>query len=217
MFSLDSSSVQFLPSLEFLIKLIGGLTAVVLFIVGFKRYSRDLRWKKNEFVANVIKEFYGNPRVMNALYMLDWGSRKIELFPTDPNYSKRFVIVTHAILQEALKSHRIRNKFNPEEVAIRDTFDEFLNQLEKFDHFVEAELVSCDEFKPYLIYWIRTIALDLNPNLREILHQYIEEYDYEGVQHFFQLFGYNIAPKEKIVSTTQPKNEFEEQTEPSIQ
>ena len=56
----------------------GGLIA---FLAGLTQYRRAQRWKRAEFVAGEMKEFKADPWVRNALLLLDWNERAIDLFP----------------------------------------------------------------------------------------------------------------------------------------
>lgn len=196
MFSLSQT---FMDSSEFWLKLIGGLGALILFIVGFLRYSKDKDWKRKEFVANEIEKFNTNHFNRNAMYMLDWGTRKIELFPSKSEYTDRFVLVDREMLAKALIPHphkpRKKNgmKYSDEEVIIRDTFDFFLSNLERFEHFIENKLVDKEDFDVYLKYWVSTISIGLEDDVRQILHYYIEYYDYDGVISLFERFGEDIT------------------------
>ena len=198
MFTLNPSSSDFLNSLEFLIKVIVGGGGLILFYVGFRRYIKAQTWKKNEFVANEIKNFNNDKMVRNTRYMLDWGKRYIELFPDKPEYNEKFARVTRATLKSALQSHRIKETFTKVEVAIRDHFDCFLNYFEKYQQFIEAGLISEKELEPYLRYWIKTISDDIESDVKNTIHHYINEYGYPGVQQLFKGFGKDIIPKTPI-------------------
>jgi hypothetical protein len=200
MFTLNPSNQNFLDTLDFLLKIIGGAGGLTLFIIGFKRYVKEQTWKKNEFVANEIKDFQNDKMVRNTMYMLDWGKRFIELFPDNPVYEQRFVKVTRNTLKLALQPHPIKGKFSRIEVAIRDNFDVFFGYFEKYNQFIEAGLISKKELEPYLRYWIKTISDDIEPNVKNTIHHYINEYGYIGVQKLFEEYGKNIRPKTPLES-----------------
>ncbi len=210
MFNLDPCNCNFLNTLDFLLKLIGGIGGVVLFFFGYYRYSKSQTWKKNEFVANEIRDFNSNKMVRNTMSMLDWNKRYIELFPDRPEYKERFFRVTRATLRSALLSHKIKEKFKKEEVAIRDHFDCFLDYFEKFQQFIEAGLISKKELKPYLKYWIKRIGDDIEPNVKNTIHHYINEYGYSGVQELFREFGQDILPKTPVESCLVSEEELNE-------
>ncbi len=200
MFSLDPNNSQFLDTLEFFLKIIGGLGAFYLFFEGLVRYKKEQIWKRQEFVAKEISNFTSDFMVRNALYMLDWGKRYIELFPNKEKYDDRYVKVTRESLKLALQIHTLRpsisgkDRFTLEEVAIRDTFDQFFFYLERFYQFIEAGLISSGDLKPYLNYWLDTLEKDVEEDTRKVIYKYIEEYKFKGVQKLFDCYQRNIKP-----------------------
>lgn len=201
MFDITSNSEQLINSLEFLLKILGGIGAFYLFIIGLKRYTKDQVWKRNEFVAQRANEFSSDKMVRNTMYMLDWGKRYIELFPDNPDYANKYAKVTRSILKSALQSHKIKKQFSRVEVAIRDNFDCFFNYFEIFEQYIEAELITPKEVEPYLKYWIETISDDMEDDVKNTIHHYLNEYDFKGTQNFFKRFGKDISPKTSLEST----------------
>lgn len=207
MFTLDPSNSQFLPTLDIILKIIGGAGALLLFFIGIQRYIKEQTWKRNEFVANEIKQFTSDIMVRNAMYILDWGSRYIQLFPEKPNYSDRFVKVDRNILNKALQYHKLRikeegkDRFTETEVAIRDTFDHFLSYFERFHQFIQAGLLTKKDLEPYISYWIKSISNGMEESTRNAIYHYIQSYGFTGTQNLFKKFGKDILPKTDIDST----------------
>lgn len=201
MFSFNPNTETFLDTLDFCLKLIGGISGLILFGIGFKRYNKDQIWKRNEFVAKEMKDFMSDKMVINAMFMLDWGERYIELFPNKSTYEERFAKVDREILKSALQFHDLRSKVEGEvrfteiEVAIRDTFDQFFLYFERFYHFIEAGLITSNELKPYLNYWLESIATDIETDVRYTIYDYLDGYKFSGTQQLFEEFGKNIMPK----------------------
>lgn len=168
----------------------GGLSSVV---VGLIQYSKAQRWKRAEFVYQVIKEFESKRAVRNVMQILDYNRSRIG-FEVD----KPPVKVTDDVVEKALRPHREGGEYNDIEKLIRDAFDEFLDGLERFETFVRSGLVSAEEFGPYLDYWVRIIGDPANdrkfPDLRDALWTFIKEYRFTGVQSFFARFGYDVLP-----------------------
>ena len=184
------------------LKFVGAITAFILFIIGYKRYKKDQDWKIHEFVAKEIKEFYSDPQNSKAMMMLDWQARNIELFPWEGLPENRYSFVTYDILAGALVYHGNKpgGKFSREEAVIRDIFDHFLSDLDRFYQFIEAGLVNAGEFRPYLQYWINKISGGLTPELRRSMKEFITMYEYAGVLKLFDEFGIRIneLPGEKL-------------------
>ena len=162
--------------------LIGTLTALA---VGLFQYRKAQQWKRAEWVAQEMKAFFDQPPVQNALYMIDWGKRRIPLFPLRENFEDRYVEVTDDIIKDALLEHDQRSRpFSEVEEAIRDAFDCFLDGLEKFESYVGARLVKHSDLQPYLAYWCHNIATakDGDPKVDRLvqLRKYMARYGYRG-------------------------------------
>ena len=164
---------------------------VVAFVAGLVQYSGAQRWKRSEWVAQEMRQFFGDEVVRRALLMIDWGERDITFPAETAEASPQRVRVTDAMVAGALKHHSDRPEgFKPHETAIRDTFDRFLDGLERFASFRAAKLVTADDIRPYLAYWIHHVrsaqgAADEAHRLVQ-LRSYIEQYGFRGVQRLFE-------------------------------
>jgi hypothetical protein len=80
---------------------------------------------------------------------------------------------------------------------MRDAYDRLLDGLERFSSYLETRLVTKEDLKPYLGYWIKDIASDGADQVEKqwtyVLFAYIDFYDFSGVQNLFRLFGADIA------------------------
>lgn len=190
--------------------------------LAFRQFRRNEQWKRAEFVAKEIKEFETDDCVINSMFMIDWGERRVNLFQEDGLKYDDWTKISREMQWRALVPHTIKKKypsrdvdpskenqrrFLPEETMIRDTYDDFLKYLQRFGNFVESNLVSSSELKPYLFYWIKSIATgDLKKdedladdnNWRCALLCYINFYGYSSVIRLFNDFGFEISPSGKI-------------------
>ncbi len=178
------------------IAIFGVVAGLGAFISGLCQYTKAQQWKKAEFVAKEIKEFETEPQINIALQMLDWNSREYILLRESPK--KTFI--EDKDLCRALVPHTTKDSgFAPDEVMIRDVFDQLLDSFEKFEHFIQSGLVAYKDFKPYLNYWIEIIGnRDSGRKPKEFytcLWNYIDFYGYNGVQTFVKRFGFNISFK----------------------
>ena len=182
-----------------LLGVVGGLGGLFF---GLYQYIQAQRWKRAELVATEMKEFKSLPAVKSAMLMLDWSSQEIELFPDEESAERRKIWVTDEMLRLALQPHteRADGKFTDTEAAIRGTFDEFLDGLERFEQYIQSGLVDVNDVRPYLDYWIEIMGkLESDrkpPEVKESLWRYIQAYDYRGVQRLFTRFGYDIRPRQ---------------------
>jgi len=194
------------------LKILGLGGAVVAFLIGLRQYKRSEQWKRAEFVANELKEFNANPGVGLAMSMIDWGSRTLPLFTARDFNNRTRVLVTRQIQCRALLPHTVveplkgsdveasgEGAFSKEESAIRDSYDSFLDGLERMGSWVSSGLVGPDELDPYIGYWIRDIAAPTDDPedaaWNACLFMYIDTYGYEKVRELFLHFGYDITPE----------------------
>ena len=182
--------------IDLVIKVVGGLTALILFIVGFIRYRKDQIWRRKEFVSKEIKDFFEDHTIHNCLLMLDWDMRYIELYPSNPEFDKRFSKIGRKEITSALIPHgEFKYKYTRDESLIRDSFDYFLDRLSRLEHFIQANLIEPSDLIPYVKYWIDTIADDLPEPLKSTLKNYIEHYKYADIIRLFSRFNKNIRPR----------------------
>lgn len=175
--------------------LLGVVVSLSLLLNGLFQYAKSQRWKRAEFLAHEMKEFESKPRVRNVMTMLDWTARKIELFP-DREGEQKWETVTDNIVAKALEYHGSRKPqlYSAVEVAIRDSFDDFLDGLERMDTFLKSGLVSVKDLKPYLKYWIDIIGdpedKRKSKNARDQIWSYLENYGYQGVRDLIRRYGW---------------------------
>ena len=191
-----------------------GLTATVaVFVAGLIQYRRNQEWKRAEFLAAEMHRFLEAPRVRNALWMIDWSERPIDLFlrgvdtpPAVTREQQTGALVPH-VLVPRLKdgtgiSDSMSGRYTLEEGAIRDTFDVFLDGLERFSAYVRTGLIEAKDLRPYLGYWIDDIAADTedanDAEWTALLLAYIHYYGFTGTQELFRAFGHDIRPEGAI-------------------
>lgn len=190
--------------------LLGTLVAAALAVRTFRRTEK---WKRAEFLASKMKEFFEDRRVQQAMTMVDWGSRRVQLLDvTAPNAG--LVVVTRAMQTRALLPHTLVDKkagsdiegegdstmrrYSQEEAAIRDRYDVFLDGLERFAGYVDSGLVDARALRPYLGYWIDDIHASTkdvaDAEWCAVLLTYIHFYRYTGVQRLFEALDRSILP-----------------------
>lgn len=186
--------------------LLQGLTLLaggVAFWFGYHQYSEAQAWKRHEFVASEVRLLNSDPLARNAMQMIDWGTREIELFPSHQDHKSRYVLITRPVLYAALTTHdKIGRPYNVQEAAIRDSFDAFFGGLERFEQAIQAGLVKPSEFEPYLAYWIRSICEGANPQLRDLLDEYVRFYRFDGVGPLFRHYGKTFGQGARTQAST---------------
>ncbi len=202
---------------KLIISIVGVIVASIAGIIGVRTYVQNDEWKRAEFLAKEMKEFFGNERVRTALTLIDWGARYVKLLDDDAENNGR-VLVTRQIQVHALLPHTLKpllsdamvfhategheddtlRRYSPVEAAIRDCYDALLDGLETLSSYVKTDLISLDNLRPYLEYWIDDIhsptKISGDAAWSAALATYIAVYRYKGVRWLFDKFNKSIAP-----------------------
>ncbi len=185
---------------EFLVPLISIFTV----IKGICEYSKAQKWKKSEFLAKEIKEFNNDSDVQNAFLMLDWNNIDITTSNINVEETKK-IYFNDRLFENSLKHHKEKT-FTPEEAVIRLIMDAFLFKLGMFQNYLESKLITANDLKPYIIYWIEIIGDTNNDRKSKIvrlqLWRYINYYRYDSVIKLFKNYGFNIGTEKKPILTT---------------
>ena len=80
------------------------LAASLLFVIAVSTYYRTERWKRAEFLAHEMKEFFAISRVQKAMLLIDWGERRINLLENVPE-EKAVLPVNRAMQVRGLRPH----------------------------------------------------------------------------------------------------------------
>jgi len=208
--------MDYLEIAKLIVSILGFGGTICALYFGFRQYKRAEQWKRAEFVAKEIKEFESDPVVRNVLQMIDWGERRVNIFQRDDIEYDQYVKVTREDQWRALLPHRLKEaypstevgewdvgkkRYTAEETKIRDGYDIFLDYLQRFGNFIEAKLVSPDELRPYLSYWLESIAYgdaQEDSEWRCALLSYINYYKFSGVVKLFAAYGFDISPNGQI-------------------
>jgi hypothetical protein len=156
------------------LSIVGYAGAAAAFVVGYRQYRRADYWKRSEFLAKEMKDFFADPEVGAALTMIEWGVRRVKL---NMSSSDPYVRVDRKLQCAALRPHTMlnasgdsdqvgsgaavlagNNAFTPAEAAIGDAYDHFLDGLNRFGTYLAGDLLTVTDLGPYLNYWVESIA-----------------------------------------------------------
>jgi hypothetical protein len=207
-----------LESAKLIVAILGLGATFVAGFVGFRTFLRTEKWKRAEFLAREMKEFFGARGVQNALLLIDWGARDVPLFDPAASHGGRvhvtrrlqvFALRPHTLLDDAVGSDLVQGagdtgpseaRYTPEEAAIRDCYDAFLDGLERLSSYVQTGLVDVADLRPYLNYWVNDIHAPARDGedaaWAAAFLTYIHFYKFAGVQWLFRAFGKSIDPAE---------------------
>jgi hypothetical protein len=211
-----------LETAKLVVSVVALIGTAIAAVIAIKSFRRTEQWKRAEFLASEMKEFFANPKVANAFLLIDWGSRRIPLLPQSAT-NQGMVGVTRALQVSALLPHTIVepqagsdieqlfdgteasihgteasiHKFSTEEAAIRDCYDALLDGLERFASYVQTNLIDSVSLRPYLGYWIDDIHASTKDPAdaawSAALLTYITFYRYNGVLRLFREFDRDIS------------------------
>jgi hypothetical protein len=121
-----------------------------------RQNKTNQEWKRAEFVASEVKEFYKDQTVIKVLQMIDYSDRKYDIGMKDKSGNPRLTRITHSeavamglhgsvvAIEAAL---RTSDEYTDEEATIRDYFDTFLYYVERFERFLKIRLVRMRFFR----------------------------------------------------------------------
>jgi hypothetical protein len=216
------SALLTLPHLQFAVSLLTLAVAAIGGIVAYRSFRRTEKWKKAEFLAGTMKDFFNDDRVQKTKLFIDWEVRTIQLFPTtEPDEGS--IVVTRLLQAKALRPHCIsRNVLGEDEealieqvgsdpihhytraeVVIRDCYEKFLDGLETLASYAKTDLVDVASMTPYIEYWMEEMQSRSGSKTdasrraaaaawRAALLTYITFYRYKGVLSLFEAFGYDV-------------------------
>lgn len=96
---------------ELAVSLLGFLAVVLSLYFGFRQQRKAERWKLGEFIESQIKGFLNDPYVRNALLMVDWGRRRINIYHTANLADPECPLITRGIQWRALLPEDVKKKY----------------------------------------------------------------------------------------------------------
>jgi hypothetical protein len=190
---------DFFAAIGPLLVLITALVALGSFVFAIWQYTNAQVWKRNEFLAKEVGEFFADPAVIDVEGMLDYtgecfvggeGDKRIKIYvyhSTDgmrPNTKNEYSV----LLSDALHYHDDGPVFPPE-LKIRKRFDTYFYFIQRFSAFIDNNLFTKDEIYPYLEYHISLLngRRDHSTGYHKALYNYLILYDFlRGVKFLGQ-------------------------------
>ena len=206
---------------ELRLSILTSLGALAVFGLGLWQYIRADRWKRTEFLANEMKTFFSDPDIRNVLAMCDYDPRRVNLFHLETLRMNEFPVVSkrlqvNALIPDSLMP-QMKEKFSSRELRIRDSFEKFLDTLDRFGADIERNLYSSDDLDPYFGYWFLRILALSTPKKNTMkavdgalwtgaLICFIEYYRYTRVsemfQHFLRRSGSEISARDILTNAS---------------
>jgi hypothetical protein len=95
---------------QLVVSFFGFIGAISAFSLAIVQYRKSAKWKRMEFIANEVKEFESDPVVQNALLLIDWGKRRINLNLVSTPKDTDLTLITREDQWRALLPHPLKDK-----------------------------------------------------------------------------------------------------------
>lgn len=118
-----------------------------------RQYKDDRVWKRKDRAAAEIERVKTGVRSRSALMMIEWVDREIRLFPDADSYREQRWRVTPTVLARALLPDTLCTNWNRPEGAIRDCFDDLLENLENIEMRIRAGVILEEDVAEFFSYW----------------------------------------------------------------
>ena len=157
-------------------------------------YIKAQKWKKVEFLAKVMKEFYEDFNVKRALLMLDWSVFKIPLANGEID-KKEYFLFSDKLLLSALIHHeeKLNGAFTQEEALIRLLFDTLFEKLTTIQNYLDNRLFSFKDLKPHLVYYMKIIGDPESKRKDDVVRKqiisYIQNYQESQTMRLIERFN----------------------------
>jgi hypothetical protein len=163
-------------------------------------------WKKAEFLANQVKDFYADKVIERVTHIVDWRTCKIKFSENAEPVLSVHDNVEHSkaeneqslrteffdknlvvIISQALRIHGDNDPFTETEIVVRDNFDWFFFRLGQFQHMIVSGLFSYEEVEIHLNYVLDLFSGGLgdehvSPELTQNIIAYTKKYSFPAAE-----------------------------------
>jgi hypothetical protein len=163
-------------------------------------------WKKAEFLANQVKDFYADEIIDRVTQMVDWSTCKIRfdemvepvlcvhdniensMAENDQSFREKFFDKNLVVIvSQALRIHGDNVQFTELESIVRSEFDWFFFRLGQFQHMIVSKLFSYDEVEIHLDYVLDLLSGGLgddhvSPELTKNIGAYMVRYGFAATK-----------------------------------
>jgi hypothetical protein len=161
--------------LEDAAKFIAIASAFVAGTLGVYQYYKNSLWSRKKYAAEEVRKLYASEPFMFCLGLFDWPDREFRV--PDARSGQEFVKVDTARLCHILSDRVIA--YDPLDTYARDCFDQLITNVEWLCDFVDAGVMTWDDFTPYFGYLAEMVMGDrhLDPAVRDGFWQYARTFN----------------------------------------
>ncbi|PVE23658.1 hypothetical protein DC522_14505 [Microvirga sp. KLBC 81] len=203
--------------------LVGALLIFLQLRHTWRSYEEGQTWKKSEFLANQVKDFYQDPMVEKVMNLLDYKARVLKI----PNKKVDVLFIQgedvlnvarnavagrdiffakgdFVIISTSLRPAESSQQFSENEVYVRDLFDWFFFRLGEFQHMIDNKLFEYKELEVHIGYVFRLVTgkLDhVSTDLVKAMGGYREEWKFSGVDTLLERCEYpdKFLPRPSLI------------------
>lgn len=172
-------------------ELIAAAGAIITFVWGVFQYRSTQRWKSAEFALSELHKFNEHPNTKLTQKLLDFSAIRLTLSTEEKTFS---TVITDERLIWHLRPHTVNGVLSQTDIAVRQAFDTYFLELEKFEYLIRIGLMDKDATHPYLAYWLDILGRKKKGRKQEqtikAIHNYIHFYGLKGVARLMRRFGY---------------------------
>ncbi|MCA6363870.1 MAG: hypothetical protein IM638_12595 [Bacteroidetes bacterium] len=196
--------IEFLKEYKEVITLAG---AVIAFVWGVFQYRSTQRWKSAEFALSELHKFNESANTKLVQKLLDFSAIRLTLATEADSIE---ATITEKRLIWNLRPHTVEGNLSPTDLAVRNAFDTWFLELEKFEYLIRIGLIDKDVTYPYLAYWLDLLGRKRKGRKDEetvkAMHNYIHFYGIKGVARLMRRYGY-ISLYDPSVNYVEPEEE----------
>ena len=160
-------------------------TTLTALLAGFKwiwEYSKKRKFEKNRYLVEQIETFQSKDYVKNVEKILDWNKFKLTV-------GQETMLIDDSIVIEALITHDKKSTYTEQEFYIREIFDKYFDEINKFIILAECGLIDKSNLKKLLGYWFDIISgkqTSKSEEFTQSLIGYLNFYGYKEVLKFLK-------------------------------
>lgn len=174
-------------------KIVGIIATIIGVWYTAIQYKASEKWKRAEFVVQEVKIFSDAECTKLIDQTLDYT------ITMNYKYHDSYVDIDEDKFLKALDT--VDQEYTGTAFILRNAFDCYFDRLSLFNRYIKSEVMTFEEIKPYLEYYIKIIADTTNVRIsaesRKQLWIFIEKYEFTDVQELCCMYGYNISIGEK--------------------
>lgn len=185
---------------EFLL-LLGGM---ISFIFGVYQYIQLQRTKQIENLFKIrsdIENFMAQQNTKTIHVLTDYVAYTVDSLSYREKILRN-VYLCDPYVSYALRPHGKNSRFHPFEACLRERYDNYFTELEKYYYYVKIGVFDVDFLRPYLGYYIGIQGTINSDKIRkrqediQALHNYMRAYFPVNLIKLYKKFGYKIQYKE---------------------